>query len=158
MSIGGDDGMDATSTNATTPMPENPATRKLAKQRVIVTGAAGQLGTYLRHELDRAGATVIGFGSRPGDGVARVVDISDATAVREAFRAVPADVVIHAAAYTDVDGCERDPNRAHAVNGDGARHVAEAANEHGAYLIAVGTDFVFPGDGGAPYAEHAPTR
>jgi dTDP-4-dehydrorhamnose reductase len=66
-------------------------------------------------------------------------------------------VVIHAAAYTDVDGCEREPARAEAVNAAGSRHVAAAARAVGAYLVAVGTDYVFPGDG-APYAEDAPPR
>lgn len=136
----------------------NVTTRKPSSQRVVVTGAAGQLGSYLRAQLARTGATVVGLGSRPDEGIDRVVDISDPDAVREAFHEVAADVVIHAAAYTDVDGCERDPDRAYAVNGDGARYVAEAAKERGAYLLAVGTDFVFAGDGGAPYAENASTR
>ncbi|MGH2531134.1 MAG: dTDP-4-dehydrorhamnose reductase [Thermomicrobiales bacterium] len=125
--------------------------------RVVVTGAGGQLGSALRRALTISGAAVIGTGARPAVGVDRVVDVTNADDVRRAFAAEQPDAVIHAAAYTDVDGCERDPDRAMAVNADGARHVAEAARAAGAYLIAVSTDFVFPGDGGAPYAEDAPT-
>lgn len=136
----------------------NAETGSLRGQRVIVTGAAGQLGGYLREALTHAGANVIGLGSRPDQRVDRVVDITDRAAVRDAFSALPAEAVIHGAAYTDVDGCERDPALAQAVNADGARHVAEAAREAGLYLVAVSTDFVFPGDGGAPYAEDASPR
>lgn len=130
--------------------------RALAGQRVLVTGAAGQLGGYLRPALTAAGATVIGADSRAGEGVEHVVDITDAAAVRAAFATARPDAVIHGAAYTDVDGCERNPDLAEAVNGAGAANVAAAARAVGAYLVAVGTDFVFPGDGGAPYAEDAP--
>ncbi len=125
---------------------------------VLVTGAAGQLGGYLRPALAAAGYTVAGLGSRPGSGVDLVVDITDAAAVRDAVRTVQPAVVVHAAAYTDVDGCERDPARAEAVNADGAAHAAAAAHATGAYLVGVSTDFVFAGDGGAPYQEAAPTN
>jgi dTDP-4-dehydrorhamnose reductase len=130
----------------------------LQNTRVLITGAGGQLGRYLRPRFERAGATVAGIGSRSVSGVDRVVDIARAAAVEDAISRFRPGIVIHAAAYTDVDGCERDPARAEAVNTDGSKHVAEAARNAGAYLIAVGTDFVFPGDGEAPYAEDALPR
>jgi dTDP-4-dehydrorhamnose reductase len=127
----------------------------LQDQRVLVTGAAGQLGRYLRHALQEQGATTIGLGARATDGIDIAADITDATALETALTSARPDAVIHAAAYTDVDGCERDPKRAMAVNSAGSRNVAAAAKVAGAYVIAVGTDFVFTGDGGAPYAEEA---
>jgi dTDP-4-dehydrorhamnose reductase len=127
-------------------------------QRVVVTGAGGQLGGYLETALRAVGAAVIGLGHRAGPGVVLAVDIADVVAVRTALRYAAPDAVIHAAALTDVDGCERDPARAEAVNALGSRHVADAAREMSAYLLAVGTDFVFPGDGGAPYGEEDPPR
>jgi dTDP-4-dehydrorhamnose reductase len=130
----------------------------LARQRVLVTGAGGQLGSYLWPELARAGATPIGLGAHPGPRIDIAVDVTDGPAIRSAVADARPDAVLHAAAWTDVDGCERDPARAEAVNVDGSRRVAEAARLAGAYLVGVGTDFVFPGDGGAPYAEDAPTR
>ncbi len=70
-------------------------------------------------------------------------------------RAVP-DVVIHCAAYTDVDGCETDPVRAHRVNADGVRVVVEAADACGAFVVALSTDYVF--DGTAPTARRRTSR
>ena len=133
-----------------------PAAASLQGMRVVVTGAGGQLGGFLVPALAAAGATPVGFGSRPGPGGAVPVDVTDEAAVLAAIAAARPDAVIHAAAYTDVDGCERDPARAEAVNGAGSAHVAAAAVAAGAHLVAVGTDFVFPGDGGAPYAEDSP--
>jgi dTDP-4-dehydrorhamnose reductase len=130
----------------------------LQGQRVLVTGAAGQLGRYLLPILRQQGAIAIGLGARSADGIDITADITDLTAVERALAVARPDAVIHTAAYTDVDGCEHDPARAEAVNAVGSRHVAAAAKAAGANLIAVGTDFVFPGDGGAPYAEDAPTR
>ncbi len=125
-------------------------------QRVLVTGAGGQLGGYLLRALAEAGATVFGLGAHSGPGVDLVADIADQSAIRDALVTAAPDAVVHAAAYTDVDGAERDPARADAVNNLGARHVAAASQEANAYLVAVGTDFVFAGDGGAPYDEDAP--
>jgi dTDP-4-dehydrorhamnose reductase len=127
----------------------------LQDQRVLVTGAAGQLGGYLRLALQQQGATAIGLGAHAADGIDIIADITDANAIETALAGARPDAVIHAAAYTDVDGCERDPARAEAVNANGSRYVAMAARAAGAYLIAVGTDFVFSGEGGAPYAEEA---
>lgn len=131
---------------------------QLASRRVLVTGAGGQLGTYLRSVLTETGAAVIGTGSRSAAGVEIVADLTDAEAVRRAVDQAAPEIVIHGAAFTDVDGAERDPERALAVNGDGSRYLAEAARDTGAHLIGVGTDFVFAGDGDAPYAEDATPR
>ena len=124
-------------------------------RRVLVTGAGGQLGRYLVESLVRRGHQPRGIGAHAGAGIDRVVDIGDHAAVQEAVSDFKPHVVIHAAAYTDVDGCERDPDRAMRVNADGSANVAQAAHATGAWVLAVSTDFVFPGDGGAPYAEDA---
>jgi len=79
------------------------------------------------------------------------LDVCDPAAVGAAFG--PGDVVIHAAAMTDVDGCERDEAAAFAVNGDAARHVSET----GARVIQLSTDYVFDGRSDAPYTEADPT-
>jgi dTDP-4-dehydrorhamnose reductase len=65
------------------------------------------------------------------------------------------DAIIHGAAWTDVDGCERDPELADEINRAGSAHLAAVAAARGAWLLGVGTDFVFSGSGGAPYAEDA---
>jgi dTDP-4-dehydrorhamnose reductase len=69
------------------------------------------------------------------------------------IKAARPDVVIHAAAYTDVDGAEREPERAMAVNAEGTERVATAAAEVGARLLYLSTDYVFDGRQGVPYRE-----
>jgi dTDP-4-dehydrorhamnose reductase len=129
----------------------------LAGQRVVVTGAGGQLGRLLVPAGRRSGATMIAFGSRPGPGIDVAVDLAEREAAMDALQAATPDVIIHAAACTDVDGIERDPRRGEHSNARATQNVVDATKDAGAYLIAVSTDMVFPGDGGAPYAEDAPT-
>jgi dTDP-4-dehydrorhamnose reductase len=129
----------------------------LAGQRVVVTGAGGQLGRLLVPAGRRSGATMIAFGSRPGPGIDVAVDLAEREAAMDALQAATPDVIIHAAACTDVDGIERDPRRGEHSNARATQNVVDATKDAGACLIAVSTDMVFPGDGGAPYAEDAPT-
>lgn len=80
-------------------------------------------------------------------------DITDRKAVKKLIGKIKPDVVIHAAAWTDVDGCERDPKKACRVNGEGTKNVAEACKGSGAALIYISTDFVFDGKKRRPYKE-----
>jgi dTDP-4-dehydrorhamnose reductase len=130
--------------------------RRLAGQRVVVTGAGGQLGRLLVPAARRSGSTVIAFGSRPDAGIDVAVDLAEREAATDALRVAKPDVVIHAAACTDVDGIEREPWRGEQSNARATQNVVDAAKDAGAYLVAVSTDMVFPGDGGAPYTEDAP--
>ena len=132
-------------------------THGFAGQRVVVTGAGGQLGRFLFPAARRSGATIIGFGSRPGAGIDVAVDLAEREAAIAALREANPDVVIHAAACTDVDGIEREPQRGERSNAHATQNVVAAAKDAGAYLVAVSTDMVFSGDGGAPYTEDAPT-
>lgn len=125
-------------------------------QRVVVTGAGGQLGEYLVQAIVDAGATLIAFGRQAGQIVDTAVDIADAQSLEYAIADAHPDAIIHAAAMTDVDGCEKDARQAHRINHLGSRNVAHAAVRSHAYLVAVSTDFVFSGDS-PPYAEDAPT-
>ena len=129
--------------------------KRTKNQRVLVTGAGGQVGGYLRRVLEETDATIFGVGHRIDIGVDEVVDVASEQAVRACFARFSPDVVIHAAAYVDFDGCERDPGRAETVNAAGALNVAKAARDVGSYLVAISTDYVFSGceDGG--YTEDA---
>jgi dTDP-4-dehydrorhamnose reductase len=112
--------------------------------RWLVTGSGGMLGQDLCAVLAGAdGADVV-------PATRAVLDITDAAAVREAVAGV--DVVLNAAAWTDVDGAEASEDAATAVNGHGARVLAEAA---GARLFHLSTDYVFDGAATAPYPEDA---
>ncbi len=124
-------------------------------ERILVTGAGGQLGGYLMQHLTYTGYEPVGLGHHEGPGVDLVADIGDRRRVAEALDEARPDAIIHGAAYTDVDGCERDPALADAVNHIGSAIVATLAAERKIWTIGVGTDFVFPGDGGAPYGEDA---
>jgi dTDP-4-dehydrorhamnose reductase len=114
--------------------------------RIFLTGASGQLGLALQRVLVDHELTA------PPEAEA---DITQAAIVDRIAGSRP-DVVIHAAAYTDVDGAEADPDRAYAVNADGSRRVAQAAAKAGARLIAISTDYVYDGGKTMPYREDDP--
>lgn len=136
--------------------------------RVLVTGAGGQLGTDVVAALSgrvptggRANDPATGrLGARsPCDVIAADharLDVSDRGAVLAAVEGVRPHVVVHSAAWTAVDACEGDPDRALAVNGLGTRHVAEAARRFGAHVVYLSTDYVFDGTSTRPYVEWDP--
>jgi dTDP-4-dehydrorhamnose reductase len=80
--------------------------------------------------------------SRPHIGL----DISDADLVKRELEKVKPDAVINCAAWTDVDGCERDPRRAEAANTHGPENLARASRHVGAILVTISTDYVFDGE------------
>jgi dTDP-4-dehydrorhamnose reductase len=106
-----------------------------------VTGADGQVGRALREHLPG------GVFLTRGD-----LDVTDQRMVRHLLGGV--DLVVHCAAMTDVDGCERDPQRAMAVNAWGSAHVAMAADR----VILLSTDYVFDGTKAGEYLEDDPTN
>jgi dTDP-4-dehydrorhamnose reductase len=110
--------------------------------RVTLFGASGLLGKALMREW--SGDTVTGLTSH-------AADIRDAKRVREVVQDARPEWIVLAAAYTDVDGCEDNPNLAFAVNRDGAVNVAAAAKEIGARLVFLSSDYVFDGKKTTPY-------
>ena len=81
------------------------------------------------------------------------VDITDFKAIKELFSQLIPDFVIHTAAYTDVDGCEKNPDKAHKINAAGAQNVALLCWKLDIPLMYISTDFVFGGESKVPYAE-----
>lgn len=115
--------------------------------RILVTGANGQLGTDVVHLAGRERHhEVIAAGHND-------LDVGDRDAVMSAITSLGPALVVHAAAWTAVDACESDPDRAWKVNSLGCRYVAEAAAQVGAHLVAVSTDYVFDGRSPDPYRE-----
>ncbi len=117
--------------------------------RVFVTGADGQLGYEMVRELTRRGHEAIGSDRTAG----LPLDITDRAAVHRVLGDVRPDAVIHCAAWTAVDAAEEPENRekAHAVNALGTRYIAEACAALGCKLLYISTDYVFSGQGEAPW-------
>lgn len=111
---------------------------------VLVTGAGGQVGREVVELLD--GVDVVGF-DHSG------LDVADAAAVTAKVAEFAPDAIVHCAAWTAVDACESDPEKAYRVNATGTRNVMAAARGVGAYVVAVSTDYVFDGTKPTPYVE-----
>ncbi len=114
--------------------------------KVAVIGANGQLGSDM----------VAAFAAA-GDEVQRLthadVEIADADSVLSVLGTFRPDVIVNTAAMHHVEKCEIDPAKAYAVNGIGARNLARSANDIGALLIHISTDYVFDGGKNTPYEE-----
>ena len=114
--------------------------------KVLITGAAGQLGVELVQHCIEMGDDVVAADRSD-------VDITDAAAADALFAEHRPDAVINAAAYTAVDACETNVDIAQAVNGTAVGIVRAACEEFGAHLVQVSTDYVFDGTLDRPYVE-----
>jgi dTDP-4-dehydrorhamnose reductase len=121
-----------------------------AEKVAIVLGGRGTLGVALCAELPRAGWRLAAALGRAE------CDIRDEAALRALFDRLRPTAVFNAAAYTDVDRAETEPEIAMAVNGQGAETVARAAAAAGAAIVHYSTDFVFDGELERPYDERDP--
>ena len=119
--------------------------------KLIVTGAAGQLGTDLVRYAIAAGDDVIAADRN-------TLDITDPVAVRSFVESHRPDAIINAAAYTVVDACETNRELAHAVNAEAVGSLREAADAIEAHLVHVSTDYVFDGTLDRPYVENDATN
>jgi dTDP-4-dehydrorhamnose reductase len=117
--------------------------------RVFITGYKGQLGQALGVAL--AEHTVAGCDLPE-------LDITDREAIGTAIANFAPDVVIHAAAWTDVNGCALDPEKAYRVNALGTQNVVLASAARGAAMVYVSTNEVFDGTATEPYREWDPPR
>jgi dTDP-4-dehydrorhamnose reductase len=124
--------------------------------RLIVTGVKGLVGSRLASILARRGHEVVGVDRGPAsptlDALTRYesLDLTDRAPVMALLRDIRPEVAINCAAMTDVDGCERDPFGAWAVNAEAVATLAAVSMECDAHLLHVSTDYVFDGDAG-PY-------
>jgi dTDP-4-dehydrorhamnose reductase len=107
--------------------------------RIVITGAGGQVGRFLTAAATRQGRDVLALTSSQWD-------IADPQLAGQIVQT--GDVVVNCAAYTDVDGAETDQATAHAVNAAGPDHIAQACARVGARLVHISTDYVFDGDFG----------
>lgn len=114
--------------------------------RILITGAGGQLGRDLMAVCRRAGREVVGAGRAE-------LDLGDRDSVLGAICGTQPHAVINAGAWTAVDACESDPDRAWRINALGVRHVEDAARRVGAHVCHISTDYVFDGTKTEPYVE-----
>ncbi|MEA3488869.1 MAG: dTDP-4-dehydrorhamnose reductase [Candidatus Omnitrophota bacterium] len=137
--------------------------------KILITGSSGMLGTELCEVLESDHAVAGVDITSPQSTVHPVpeqvryrtsgprrfyeADITDAERIREVFDQEKPGMVIHAAAWTDVDGCEEDPEKAYTLNTTGTENVARAAAANAVPLIFLSTDFVFDGEKNQPYTE-----
>ncbi len=116
--------------------------------RVLVTGANGQLGTDLCKVLRNFELVPL---------TDKDIEISDIGSVKQAFSRHKPNIIINTAAYVRVDDCEDEHDKAFSVNALGARNVAGVAQELGAKLVHLSTDYVFGGEAEPrtiPYTEY----
>jgi len=119
--------------------------------RVLITGALGQLGQALVQVLS-SGMDLLLTDLEPGGSGVTPCDITSWEQVKETVRSFKPRFIVNAAAFTDVDGNEREPEKARLVNTTGVEHLLAAGVEVEARLVQVSTDYVFDGTAG-PYLE-----
>ena len=121
--------------------------------RAVVVGSNGLVGSRLAALLGNQGHDVIGFGrgaQRGGSGAYVSIDLGESARLVAALTDARPDVIINCSAMTDVDGCEREPEKAYVANVEGVAALCRGAKAAGAHLVHVSTDYVFDGAAG-PY-------
>jgi dTDP-4-dehydrorhamnose reductase len=113
-------------------------------KKVLVLGANGQLGKTIKF-VSKAENIEFTFLSREG------IDITNKKSLSDTFKLLKFDYCINCAAYTNVEGAEKNVEDAFFVNAEGAKNIAELCSSNGIKLIHVSTDYVFDGEKGEPY-------
>lgn len=116
--------------------------------RWLITGGSGQLGLALQAELGARGADFVSVDSHE-------LDITDQSKVSALINSLKPDVIINAAAWTDVDGAEANESAAYAVNALGSQNLARVTKEVGSKFVQVSTDYVFSGEATTPWGENS---
>lgn len=132
--------------------------------KVFVTGVGGQLGHDCVNEIVKHGYEAIGSdkaenynGAADDSAVTTApyvsLDITDADAVSDTIETIKPDVIIHCAAWTNVDGAEEEGNKSlvHKINAEGTENIAKAAKSVEAKMVYISTDYVFDGQGMDPW-------
>ncbi|WP_040204217.1 dTDP-4-dehydrorhamnose reductase [Neobacillus jeddahensis] len=119
--------------------------------KVVVTGAAGQLGQDVVLELTRKNHEAIGTDRNQ-------LDITNEAEVFSFINEVKPDVILHCAAYTNVDAAEENEDLAYQINASGTEYLAKAAQQIGAKMLYISTDYVFDGTASEPYEVDEQTK
>ena len=113
--------------------------------KILITGSNGMLGHDLTNVLEKGHELILT--------TSKTLDITDKQQVIEFISHSKPDIVINSAAYTDVDGCEDNPDIAYSVNGEGVKNLAIACSKIDAALVHISTDYVFDGSATEPIGE-----
>jgi dTDP-4-dehydrorhamnose reductase len=114
--------------------------------KIMITGATGMVGQAVSKHVEARGDALFSFSHQD-------LDIADSEQVLRTFAEVQPELVINCAAWTDVDGCESDPERAELVNSRGPENLALASRRLGAAFISLSTDYVFDGEKAGFYTQ-----
>ncbi|MFZ3093338.1 MAG: dTDP-4-dehydrorhamnose reductase [Methanothrix sp.] len=127
--------------------------------RIFITGGSGLAGSKLAEmALARGEQVYSGYAhNQPPYGKEVKFDLLDPNGIRDIIERLRPDVIVHSAALTDVDRCEREKDLAYRMNVEGTRAIAEAARKAGSYLVYISTDYVFDGQRGL-YREEEETN
>ena len=128
----------------------------ISSSKILITGAGGMLGRDLAVLFKNRGEFPVETNWPHLDGLIPL-DITDEKKVGDTFAEYQPEVVFNCAAYTNVDGAEKDEELATRVNGKGPGLLAEACKKTGIRLVHVSTDYVFDGQGSRPYLPDDPT-
>lgn len=120
---------------------------RLKMYKIFVTGAGGQLGSEIVERSIEHGYDTIALNKQS-------LDVSNQAAVIESIKKHEPTHIIHCAAWTAVDECERHKIKAESINADGTRFVVQTAAEVGAHVTYISTDYVFDGNKKSPYEEN----
>ena len=127
--------------------------------KIFITGGSGLAGSRLAElALARGDEVYSGYAhNQPPFGREVNFDLLDENGIRDIIERMRPDVIVHSAALTDVDRCEREKELANKINVEGTRAVAEAARRSGSFLVYISTDYVFDGQRGL-YREEEETN
>jgi dTDP-4-dehydrorhamnose reductase len=112
--------------------------------KILITGGNGQLGTALKEVLTNEKTLFTDTDN---------MDIADKDQIEKTFSEFKPEYLIHGAAYTNVDGCEQNPDIAEKINAQGTTYLAEACKKYKCEMLCVSTDYVFDGKNDKPYLE-----
>ena len=115
--------------------------------KICILGGSGQLGYELSKDLEKLDFDIVSLRRKD-------LDITNLDSCYEILNSIRPEFVIHAAAYTDIDGCEKTPDLAYSVNTSGTENITKAVEKIGTKLIYVSTDHVFDGVKGSSYNEY----